>query len=40
MEELYVEEIDIYDEDGAEQMFEDDSLSAGEYGFMVGYNAA
>jgi len=28
---------DIYTEDGVEEMFDDDSLTAEEYGFMVGY---
>lgn len=28
---------DIYTEDGIEEMFDDDSLAAEEYGFMLGY---
>jgi hypothetical protein len=32
-------EMDIYDEDNASSMLDDDELSAGEEGFMLGYEA-
>jgi hypothetical protein len=28
---------DFYSENQLEEMFEDDSISGGEYGFMIGY---
>lgn len=33
-------ENDIYDEEGAETLFDDDSISDDELGFMVGYLAS
>jgi hypothetical protein len=35
-----LEENDIYDEEGAETLFDDDSISDDELGFMVGYLAS
>ncbi len=32
-------DIDIYEEGGVEGMLEDDELSAGEEGFMLGYDS-
>jgi hypothetical protein len=33
------EDLDVYDELGAEGLLEDDELSAGEEGFMLGYDS-
>jgi len=32
-------EMDIYDEDSVSDMLDDDELSAGEEGFMLGYDS-
>ncbi len=32
-------EMDVYDERGASDLLDDDELSAGEEGFMLGYDA-
>lgn len=32
-------EMDVYNEDGVSDMLDDDELSAGEEGFMLGYEA-
>ncbi len=36
-EDILGSEEDIYSSDNLEEMYEDDSISAEEYGFMVGY---
>jgi hypothetical protein len=36
-EETGVSEEDIYSEENLEEMYDDDTISAGEYGFMMGY---
>jgi hypothetical protein len=32
-------EMDVYNEDGVSDMLDDDELSAGEEGFMLGYES-
>ncbi len=38
-DDVETEEMDVYDEDSVSGMLEDDELSAGEEGFMLGYDA-